>query len=86
MGWRDGKRLVTGWEYQVKRYILSLDGSWLSLSAAERQELKSSVCDGYANPRYRPVPEYSAPPLWPNPAGWPTTAPTASELRAFCDD
>lgn len=82
--WRAGKRLVTGWEYQVKRYILSLDGQQLILSESERTELMSAICEGYANPRYRPVPEYSAPPGWPHPEGWPTHAPSADELQAFC--
>jgi hypothetical protein len=33
-----------GWEYQVKRYILSLNSTWLSLSRAERREIKASIC------------------------------------------
>jgi hypothetical protein len=77
---------AAGWEYQVKRYILSLNGTWLSLSKTERREIKASICkkDGYANPTNHVVQAYGPPPGWPNPAGWRTVAPTPQELRAFC--
>jgi hypothetical protein len=82
----ESKYWAAGWEYQVKRYILSLDGSWLSLSDAERDDLKTSICtaNGYANPTRHFVPAYGPPPGWPNPAGWPTVVPTREEFQAFC--
>ena len=83
--WGAGKQRASGWEYQVKMYILSLDGTWLALSDAERAELTTAICDGYANPRYGVFPERPAPPGWPNPQGWPTTAPTVEALHMFCN-
>lgn len=80
----EGKQRAAGWEYQVKRYILNLDGTWLTLSGAERAELRGAICAGYANPRYAVVSGYGPPPGWPNPKGWPIAAPTREELWAFC--
>jgi hypothetical protein len=87
IGWESVQYYAHGFEYQVKRYILSLDGGWLALSDSEREWLYTDICDadGYANPVGRPVPAYGPPPDWPNPAGWPTTSPTAEELSQFCD-
>lgn len=82
----EGKQRANGWEYQIKMYILSLDGTWLTLSDSERAELKTAICTGYANPRYTVVSPYGPPPGWPNPTGWPTTAPTPEEFQAFCAD
>jgi hypothetical protein len=75
-----------GMEYQVKRYILDLDGNLLSLSDEEHQELRAAICmdEGSANPMGHPVPPYGPPPGWPDPQGWPTSAPTAPELRVLC--
>ncbi|MCB9436514.1 MAG: hypothetical protein H6673_05895 [Anaerolineales bacterium] len=73
-----------GREYQVKRYILSLDGTLLNLSATQRANTVTYICTGYANPIGSEVPPYSAPPEWPNPEGWPTTNPTPDELMDFC--
>lgn len=92
ISWDDSLYLTPGWEYQVKRYILSLDGVWLVLSAEYRAELTHAICKtangtstGYANPTGHAVLPYGAPPGWPNPAGWPLAAPGAGELAAFCD-
>lgn len=84
--WGAGRRLASGREYQVKMYILSLDGTWLTLSDGERTELKTAICGGYANPKYSEVPAYNAPPAWPNPQGWPTTKPTVEEFQKFCNE
>lgn len=83
--WGEGSTRVAGWEYQVKRYILSLDGSLLALTAAEHNELRAEICDGYANPIFSPV-ETAPPPGWPNAEGWPTAHPTAAEFEALCGD
>jgi hypothetical protein len=83
---------AAGSEYQVKMYILSLDGTWLLLSDTERDELKTAICadDGYANPMLNTfadaVPDYGPPPDWPNPEGWPTAAPTMEEFQMFCNE
>jgi hypothetical protein len=82
--WGEGKQRAAGWEYQIKMYILSLDGTWLELSDGERAELSTAICAGYADPHYTVVSAYGPPPGWPNPAGWPTTAPTQEEFQAFC--
>lgn len=89
--WDDSLYFTPGWEYQIKRYILSLDGAWLVLSAEYRAELTQAICNiagkantGYANPTGHAVLSYDAPPGWPNPAGWPLAAPSADELAAFC--
>lgn len=82
----DGNYRFTGWEYQIKRYILSLDGSWLALSAEQHNRLRADMCTegGYANPVGRRMDAYGPPSGWPNPAGWPTSVPTAGEWAAFC--
>jgi hypothetical protein len=86
MSWDEVSYWSHGWEYQAKRYVLSLDGILLSLSDEEREALKGYICtdDGYANPLGHEVPDYAAPAGWPNPDGWPTTTPTLDELQAFC--
>ena len=85
-GWDDTRALGAGWEYQIKAYILSLDGTLLALSEAERGWLLSSICDadGYANPLGHEVMPYGAPANWPNPEGWPVTEPTLEEWQALC--
>jgi hypothetical protein len=73
-----------GREYQIKMYILSLDGTLLTLSDQQRANLRGQICDGYANPVGHDVPAYAAPAGWPNPDGWPTVTPTQEALQAFC--
>jgi len=93
----EARRGGHGREYQVKRYILSLDGNWLALSDQQRHELQAAICDeeGYASPAWTPllpypanqgypVPSYGPPPGWPNPDGWPVTTPTMEEYERFC--
>jgi len=84
--WEETVRYQHGWEYQVKAYILSLDGSLIRLSSEERHELYVVICDakGYANPMGDAKPSYGPPADWPNPQGWPVSAPTADEFAAFC--
>ncbi len=84
--WAMSEYWAAGWEYQVKRYVLSLDGTWLTLSGAAQDELKSAICAdyGYANPMHNAVSDNGPPPDWPNPLGWPTAAPTVEEFQAFC--
>lgn len=85
--WEDGLYWAHGWEYQVKAYILNLDGDLIFLSNSERTELKSAVCneENYAYPVGHHAPPLGPPPGWPNPQDWPLTAPTRDELRAWCD-
>jgi len=73
-----------GREYQVKSYILSLDGTLLTLSDQQRDVLRGQICDGYANPIGNEIPPYGAPEGWPNPQGWPVEQPTEAELAEFC--
>ncbi|MBN1200538.1 MAG: hypothetical protein JXJ20_01660 [Anaerolineae bacterium] len=80
----DSEQMGPGREYQVKRYILSLDGTWLSLSDQQRDALHGAICGGYADPRGQAVPSYGPPPGWPNPSGWPTDAPSSEDLAVFC--
>jgi hypothetical protein len=82
--WGEGKQRANGWEYQIKMYILSLDGTWLALSDRERAELSAAVCTGYADPQYAVMSADGPPPGWPNPAGWPTAAPTPDDFQVFC--
>jgi hypothetical protein len=84
--WEDAQRWLPGREYQIKVYLLSLDGDLLHFSEFEREMLLGAICDddGYANPTGHQVPACGPPPDWPNPAGWPVTDPTAAELDAFC--
>jgi hypothetical protein len=84
--WIEGKQRAAGWEYQMKMYILSLDGTWLELSNGERAALTTAICSGYANPRYTGVSPYGPPPGWPNVAGWPTTAPSVEAFQQFCSE
>lgn len=78
--WRPGR------EYQVKMYILNLDGQWLNLSSSLKATLYDQLCaaDGYANPLGHAVPPYGPPPDWVNPDGWPTATPTDSQHFEFC--
>lgn len=80
----ESERWSFGREYQVKRYILSLNGTLVNLSDQQRSSLTAQICEGYANPLGHDVPEYGAPAGWPHPEGWPVTAPTPDELAAFC--
>lgn len=73
-----------GREYQVKMYILSLDGDLLKLSKAQRDLLGRHLCGGYADPLGAEVPGYGPPPGWPNPEGWPTSAPRPEDHAVFC--
>lgn len=84
--WEAAMKSIPGREYQVKRYILNLDGTLLELSAQERGLLLAAICDpdGYANPVGQNVPTYGAPSGWPHPEKWPVTAPTKDELSAVC--
>lgn len=82
----ESERWAAGREYQVKRYILSLDGRLINLSDEQRTNLKAQICVGYASPIGAEVPTYGAPADWPNPEGWPTTNPTLDELLDFCGD
>lgn len=81
--WEDGEVWIAGWEYQIKRYILNLDGTLLALSVMERETLLSQICDGYARPVFSPV-ETAPPPGWPQPECWPTTVPSRDELETLC--
>jgi hypothetical protein len=80
----ESDRWAAGREYQIKRYILSLDGSLITLSGEQRENLRGQICLGYANPIGHEVPAYGAPQGWPNTQGWPTSAPTPAEFDAFC--
>lgn len=86
--WEEGHYWAAGWEYQAKRYILSLDGSLLALSHEEHNQLLTDICaEGYvlyANPMGQHVPSFGPPSGWPNPQGWPVTNPTPEEFDAFC--
>lgn len=79
------RKWAAGREYQIKRYILSLDGSLIALSDAQRSNLTFQICEGYANPLEHEVPGYGAPAGWPNSEGWPTSNPTPDALATFCD-
>lgn len=80
----ESERWVMGREYQIKAYILFLDGKVIELSDQQRDALTYSICEGYANPLNAEVPPYGAPAGWPHAEGWPTAAPTATEFAAFC--
>jgi hypothetical protein len=80
----ESERWWHGREYQIKRYILNLDGDLLALSDQQRGNLRTQICEGYANPIGYDVPAWGAPAGWPRPEGWPTAAPSADELAAFC--
>jgi hypothetical protein len=84
--WDEAIRWSHGWEYQIKMYILSLDGTVLVLSDLERERLTANICDdgAYANPSGHDVPAYGAPAGWPNPDGWPVAAPTPEMFETFC--
>ncbi len=84
--WEDGKYYQVGWEYQIKRYVLSLDGNLLNLSDEARARLMRDICDadGYANPMKGQIPTYGAPADWPHAESWPTAAPTPDEFQTFC--
>lgn len=82
----EAERWARGREYQIKMYILHLDGEYLDLSAEERELMLMHICqsDGYANPMGAEVPSYGAPPNWVNGDAWVTSAPTLSEHMDFC--
>jgi hypothetical protein len=82
----DSLQWGAGREYQIKVYILSLDGDYITLSEGQRTTLLQQMCngDGYANPLGKDVPAYGAPPNWPNPDAWPVEAPSLSEHMEFC--
>lgn len=84
--WEDANRLIAGREYQIKAYVLSLSDLLPDLSREERARLAADICepDGYANPLGHVVPCEGPPPGWPNPSGWPVTAPTPEALAEFC--
>lgn len=75
-----------GREYQVKKYILSLDGEYLDLSIDQRAALLAAICTSgsYANPLGAAIPEFGIPPGWPAPEHWPTIAPTLSDHMNYC--
>ncbi|MBZ0317292.1 MAG: hypothetical protein K8L91_12790 [Anaerolineae bacterium] len=80
----EAERWRAGQEYQVKRYILNLDGDLFTLSDQQRETLQSQICEGYANPMNHEVPPYEAPPSWLHSDRWPLTVPSTSEFDAFC--
>ncbi len=80
----EAERWAPGREYQIKRYILALDGDLLALSGQQREALMDAICGGYASPIGHEVPGYSAPDSWPEAAAWPVTTPTVDELAALC--
>jgi hypothetical protein len=82
--WDDAHYWAHGREYQVKTYILNLDGTLLALSDGQREELRSAICNGYANPIGQRVPSYGPPPGWANPDAWPTAVPTPEAWQALC--
>ncbi len=84
--WEQTLRLVPGREYQIKRYLLYLDGRLLALSNQARNELYTAIFGSSAdsNPLGYPFPAYGAPADWPYPEGWPTTMPTQAEHTDFC--
>lgn len=83
--WGEGSTRSSGWEYQVKMYLLNLDGTLLTLSALERAELLDAICDGYAKPVYTTV-DTPPPPGWPHPEGWPTSVPSAEAFAVLCGE
>ncbi|KAB2856621.1 MAG: hypothetical protein F9K46_13990 [Anaerolineae bacterium] len=80
----ESRRWAAGREYQIKLYILNLDGSFLHLSSQQYQHLLEQICNGYANPVNAEVPPYGAPIGWPNPAVWPTGNPPQDFLDNLC--
>lgn len=80
----ESQRWAAGREYQVKIYILSLDGMFLQLSAQQHQHLLEQICIGYANPVNAEVPPYGAPIGWPNTAAWLTDNPPQDFLDGLC--
>jgi hypothetical protein len=84
--WDEAARWGHGWEYQIKMYILNLDGTLLNLSDLEYGRLKANICDadGYANPLGRDIPTFGAPAGWPQPESWPVAAPTPEQFETFC--
>ena len=73
-----------GREYQIKRYILNLDGDILNLSDKQRDNLTAQICNGYANPIGAEVPSYGAPTDWPNPEAWPVSNPSLDDILDLC--
>ncbi len=84
--WEAGTALAQAAEYQIKMYILSLDGGLLALSDDQRRELEQAICDwdGYANLGNHRLLPYGPPDGWPQPEGWPLVAPSLAEQNAVC--
>jgi hypothetical protein len=80
----ESDRWAHGKEYQIKSYILYLDGKLITLSDEQRANLRDAICLSYANPMGYEVPAYGAPTGWPYAEGWPTSAPTPEAFQAFC--
>lgn len=75
-----------GREYQIKMYILNLDGDVLELSDEQREIMLAQICqgDGYANPLGAEVPNFGPPPDWVRTDAWVTSTPTLSDHMEFC--
>ncbi|MCI0711860.1 MAG: hypothetical protein L0154_17015 [Chloroflexi bacterium] len=75
-----------GREYQIKRYILNLDGEYLDLSETQREIMLAQICqgDGYANPLGAEVPNFGPPPNWVRADAWVNTTPTLNDHMEFC--
>ena len=75
-----------GREYQIKMYILDLDGEFLELSDEQREIMLAQICqgDGYANPLGAEVPNFGPPPNWVRTDTWVTSTPTLSDHMEFC--
>ncbi|MBN1966662.1 MAG: hypothetical protein JW910_18565 [Anaerolineae bacterium] len=80
----ESERWSNGREYQVKMYILNLDGTLINLSDEQRISLTVQICEGYASPIGSEVPPFGAPVGWPNPEGWPMVAPSSADFQSFC--
>lgn len=82
----DAEYWAKGREYQIKMYILKLDGEYLELSDEQRAITLMQICqdDGYANPLGAEVPGFGPPPDWLGADAWVTTTPTLSEHVDFC--
>ncbi len=75
---------MRGREYQIKTYILNLDGKLLWLSEQMRAVLLAEICRTHAAPAGSIVPPFGPPPGWPVPEAWPTSAPPTGTVRAYC--
>lgn len=80
--WKNGR------EYQIKMYLLGLDGNMLELSAQERINLVKSICMSeydYGYPIGHEIPSYGPPHDWPHPELWPINAPAEITHQEFCE-